>query len=280
MNEDDQRRSKLLRRDMELARLISELTAIDEAKIAEDVVLWALAREAERRGLADEALDRYRELNLLYNLAERSASLDPDSILGVAIAEISRVSRRGTSAALLIDDAVGRLLPVDAQSNVPGMPADGFELGAGIIGSVAAAGDGEIVNDPRSDPRATDTEITLGALMIAPLRAGERRLGVLLIAEGSGAEFTAGEHRMLSAVAALTAPALDAALTHQKTVAHARAREAELERQLETLRIAVESSRVEERVSEITGTEYFQTLRRQAAGMRESLKSGPRKSER
>jgi transcriptional regulator with GAF, ATPase, and Fis domain len=112
----------------------------------------------------------------------------------------------------------------------------------------------------------------MGPLMVAPLVAGDHRFGVLLVTTRDGADFTAGEHRMLSAVAALTAPALDAAITVVRTIAQAQERQAELERQLEELRSEVIANRREELVSEITGTEYFKTLLDQADAMRRSVK--------
>src|SRR6185503_6937542 len=45
------------------------------------VLSYAVAREADKRSLAREALDRYRELNLVYDLAERlSGDLDLETI--------------------------------------------------------------------------------------------------------------------------------------------------------------------------------------------------------
>ena len=47
-----------------------------------------------------------------------------------------------------------------------------FVIGEGIVGSAAARGEGEIINDCDADPRATPLETGLGAIMVAPLRAG------------------------------------------------------------------------------------------------------------
>ena len=84
---------------------------------------------------------------------------------------------------------------------------------------------------------------------------------------------------MLSAVAALTAPALDAAITVKRTIALATERQAELERQLEELRSEVMANRREQAVSEIIGSEYFKTLRGQAEAMRRSVKGEERGGE-
>ena len=280
MTVDEERRAKLLRRDRELAGFIERANVTGQTAGAEELMAWALERDADRRALAEEALERYRELNLLYRVTESAASLDPESIVELAATEVAGLCRRAATVALLVDADGRRLRPqpsAAAHAAAAGIPGDGFILGEGIVGSIAAAAaGGEIVNDVAADGRASPAEARIGALMAVPLVSGDRRLGVLLLAGPLGSEFTASEFRMLSAVAALTAPALDAALTHVRSVALAKAREAELEAQLEVLRDEVEANRREERISEITSSDYFQSLRREADVLRQALKSGGR----
>src|SRR4051794_5320359 len=58
------------------------------ARAIASVLGYAVAREADKRSLAREALDRYRELNLVYDLAERlSGDLDLGTVTGIALAE-------------------------------------------------------------------------------------------------------------------------------------------------------------------------------------------------
>lgn len=270
MSVDERQLARILRRDAELAHL-SETLGQSGAPALRDMLLeWAAARDADRRSLANEALERYSELNLLYDLAERCTSLDPGTVIRVATSELRRAVRRGTSLPLVTDEAGTTVRPLEGTPDVARTDM-AFPFGEGIIGSVAAGADGEIVNDPASDPRATAQERGFGAIIVAPLRAAGRHRGVVLVVGPRGAEFTAGEFRLVSAVAALTAPALDAALLHARTLAAAREREAELERQLEALRSEVEERRREERVSEITGTDYFRSLRQQADVLRRTL---------
>src|SRR5262249_58227194 len=60
------------------------------------VLSYAGAREADKRALAREALDRYRELNLLYDLADEiGATLETDAIARVAVGEASKLQSGG-----------------------------------------------------------------------------------------------------------------------------------------------------------------------------------------
>src|SRR3954451_8155244 len=56
------------------------------------VLSYAVARETDKRSLAREALARYRELNLVYELADKlSAEHDVDAIGRIVVAEASRL---------------------------------------------------------------------------------------------------------------------------------------------------------------------------------------------
>ncbi len=64
-----------------------------------------LARGNENRSLAAETLERYREINLLYNIGDTiSASLDPDAIPDLVLAEAMRIIHADVGVVLLEDD--------------------------------------------------------------------------------------------------------------------------------------------------------------------------------
>ena len=80
------------------------MRALEAAVSIAAVLAYAGARETDKRSLAREALDRYRELNLIYDLADQiGAVLETDAIAGVAIAEASRLPSGGTGFLLLLE---------------------------------------------------------------------------------------------------------------------------------------------------------------------------------
>jgi hypothetical protein len=160
------------------------------------VLSYAASREADKRALAREALDRYRELNLIYDLAETiGATLDVGAVASVAVREASRLPSGGTGFIALRDDPDRRL--------------DG-----GILGAILE-GEAEIVNDVARDPRATDGERAMASVVAAPLRVRGRRLGVIGTFSSEPVEFRASDLKALAAIAALAAPTLDQAATHE-----------------------------------------------------------------
>src|SRR4029078_13444938 len=56
------------------------------ARSIASVLSYALSREADKRSLGPQALDRYRELNLVYELADRlSGAISVEHVASIAI---------------------------------------------------------------------------------------------------------------------------------------------------------------------------------------------------
>jgi len=186
------------------------------ARAVAAVLSYACAREADKRSLAQEALDRYRELNLVYDLAEHLSGLTSVAAIGQsALAEVDRITGRGVGF-LLLADSGGRLATPDG---VPVGTIAEAVVGEGIVGSIAAGGDAEIVNIPVGDTRAVGAERRLGSFLVAPLRSRGRTVGVIGARTDEPHEYQSGDLKVLTAIAALTGPAID----------QARAREASAE---------------------------------------------------
>jgi hypothetical protein len=161
------------------------------------VLSYAAARETDKRALAREALDRYRELNLIYDLADQiGATLEVDAVTAVATDEASRLPSGGQGFVILRDGPEGR------------------RLDDGVLGAVFA-GDAEIVNDVAGDPRSVEAERSMASLVAAPLRVRGERLGVIGTSSPTPLEFHASDLKVLTAIASLAAPTLQQAATHE-----------------------------------------------------------------
>ena len=176
---------------------------------------YAGARETDKRSLAREALDRYRELNLIYDLADEiGAVLETDAIAAVAVAEASRLPTGGLGFVMLLTEDRGRLdrPPDDRSSDAPIVEHDATD---GILGAILA-GDPEIVNDIAGDPRATALERAFASVVAAPLRVRGERIGVIGTISRDPIEYYASDLRLLGAIASLAAPTFDQAATMER----------------------------------------------------------------
>lgn len=195
------------------------------ARAVASVLSYAAAREADKRSLAREALDRYRELNLVYELADTlGGRLEVAGVVAAAVAEVARLPGGGTPFVLLAPDGDVRGAPLVAPDGVPPGAIERGRVGEGAVGSAAYGGEAEIVNDVASDRRAgTERELGVASLVVAPLRARDTTIGVIGTATSEPHEFRAGDLKVLSAIAALTGPAVEQARAHEASL-RARAR--------------------------------------------------------
>jgi adenylate cyclase len=178
------------------------------------VLSYAWARESDKRSLSQEALDRYRELNLIYDLAQSiGATLEVEAVCTVALGEAGRLPG-GRGFLLLRSTAAGGL----AATGGAGEPVFPFAApGAGILGAVAD-GEPEIVNGVAADPRATAAERGVASLAAAPLIVRGERIGVIGVASDEPIMYRAGDLKVLAAIAALAGPAIDQARAHEAAV--------------------------------------------------------------
>ena len=167
------------------------------------VLSYACARETDKRALAREALDRYRELSLIYDLADRiGGHLDVDAVAAVAAEEAGKLPTGGTGFVILR----GR--------------SGSDELRIGILAAVDQ-GEAEIVNDIAADPRASKADRAWTSLVAVPLIASGERLGVVGTRSPTPVEYHASDLKVLVAIASLAAPTLRQAADYEAALREA-----------------------------------------------------------
>lgn len=225
----------------------------------------------ELNGLADEALDCYREVNLLYSLSEKlTASLDPKEVCRVVMEEARRLIQYSAGGVMLFDESGGKLIRAAGFGSMP----DELVWGEGVIGACALSNKAEIVNAVESDQRHSQVEASFGSMMCSPLENAGHTLGVIVLASESMDVYTAGDLKLLDTLASQSAPIIANALMHERLLQEAKEREERLERQLQTLRIELDEARQAKKVAEITETDYFKNLQSEADALRNII-SGP-----
>jgi serine phosphatase RsbU (regulator of sigma subunit) len=185
-----------------------------------------LAREAERKALGAEVLHLYREVNLIYSFSEKLAALlDLDRVAQLTITEARHLISATDGAVMLLDEATGALSTLAGFGDV--LPhLTGLTRGEGVVGAVAASGIAEIVNDIEADPRRVKDRTGVHALLCAPLKVGERVIGVIALGSSTPAAYTAAELKLLNTLALQTATAIENARLFERTIQAAREREA------------------------------------------------------
>ncbi len=184
---------------------------------------YVVTQEEEKRTLAQETLDRYREVNLLYDLAEKMhATLDLQALADLVIAE-TQALLGGYQGCLMLYNPHSQVLEV-VSSYGPPVEQTYFPPGMGIAGHVFQTGRAEIVNHVTQDTRFVPGLIPIQALMCAPLNTKAGVLGVINVTSDTPVEYTASHLKRLMALAAQAALAISNARAHANKLQEERLR--------------------------------------------------------
>jgi sigma-B regulation protein RsbU (phosphoserine phosphatase) len=164
------------------------------------------AKESERRALAAEVLHLYREVHLIEQLSEQLAALLDLSAVGQsALDQAHRLIAASHGGILVMEQPGGPLRSVAFF----GADEPPLAVTSRLAAWIAERGVAEIVNDCAADPRAAGTEFTLGSLICAPLRAKQRTVGVIALANSAGTPYSAADLKLLNTIALQTAAAIE-----------------------------------------------------------------------
>lgn len=212
---------------VEVGRLEADPAPGDgRAEAAADALRDALGRALDaghgQRTMAAETLERYREIHLLFRVGDALAgTLDPAAVPRRVLAEAGGVITGAGGGVWLAaaEDAPADAAAGDAWVTTGEAPSDATRaallerLGDAATPAIAAA-------DPAAVPGTT---LAAHHLLWAPLRAREAWLGGVWLVRPGGAEvFTAGDLKLLTALATQAGAFLDNARLHQRALAQER----------------------------------------------------------
>ncbi len=189
---------------------------------------FLLAQEAENKALAEEVLDKYRELNLLYRLSEKLVSSpQAEAIAQVALQEACPLIR--AEAGLFVLQTAGQA-ELRTIARCGGVLADDITLAPdSIVTRVLASGNGEIANEQPAGMLFQDGGEGNLPVLCAPLKTERGILGAFLVIGAPDRQFTAGDLKLVSVIAMQAAPAIEIVNLHQLELEKER-----LDRDLET----------------------------------------------
>lgn len=199
-----------------------------------------LAIEYEKRALASDTLEKYREISLMYDISTKLATcIDIDQVIQLILDEaqnliakssptmIVRKQIKQTDSQMRVESSnVSVMLLNEATLRLEVMGARGKENkqkttiapGEGIAGRVFVSGKAEIVNDVNNDPRYFAGNNKIYSLMCTPLRTKDKVIGVLNISSQKQVNYLAKDLKLFSVLASLAASPIENSLIHEKRI--------------------------------------------------------------
>ena len=188
-------------------------------------------RDSENRALASEVLHLYREIHLIEELSEQLAPLlNAEAVAQSALEQAQRLINATHGSILVLERADGPLSTA-ASFGIQSVNSSAEIALLGATSPLAAAilsrDTGEIINDCNGDPRVDHSAGIIKALMSAPLRAGQRTVGLITLGSSEDeASYSAGDLKLLNTIALQTAAAIENSLLCAEMVEAARERAA------------------------------------------------------
>jgi signal transduction histidine kinase len=197
--------------------------------------------------LFEESLKRTRETRALFEAGRAvTASLDPARTVRV-IMEQARAVLGVASCGIMSLDPVTRELVLVASLDLADDVIGGVRVpeGEGIAGravrDLRPRQSADLVNDPRVRFRDLPRQSGLRSALAAPLRVGDRAIGVIEVFHSEIHQFSAAEEELLLALADQAAIALDHARMHEGLEAMVAERTRELDRQKHFVEVVLET---------------------------------------
>jgi len=178
------------------------------------LLTFLINKELEKKALLVDTLDKYKELTLLYDIADKiSVCLELKDVARVAIDEAKRLIKNVQNASVML--LKNDVLEIVAASGIEYTSKTRFKPGEGIAGIVLSTGKAEIVNNVARDARYVPGNKKTGSLLCAPLKVKDRVIGVLNISNDAPVVYTSGEMKLLSILSSQVASAIENAVLHK-----------------------------------------------------------------
>lgn len=187
----------------------------EKASAIASLLTYLAKQEVEKKYLANETLERYKEINLLYEISGKiSTCLDVRAIAQLVLDEARRIIQASSGSLMLLTEDTQEL-NILAAFGIDCQPKTPLKLGQGIAGSVLQTQNAEVINDVAKDSRFLAGCQPIYSLICAPLKTKSRVLGVINISSASPIHYTAADLKLVTALASQAASAIENALLHE-----------------------------------------------------------------
>jgi putative methionine-R-sulfoxide reductase with GAF domain len=213
---DNDKTQPLGRYPVELAgEAIGWVIGSEKAAPVASLLSHFVKNELEKKTLARETLDKYKEINFIYNISGKiTACLDLKEVAELVIDEARKLISADSGSLMLLNKETGKFEVIAAFGQKYATKAP-IQMGQGIAGNVVLTGRGEIINEVGSDPRFVKGHNRINSLICVPLQIHEQAIGVINISSEEPFNYTAADLKLFTALASQAASAIENAILHE-----------------------------------------------------------------
>ncbi|PSB13262.1 guanylate cyclase [filamentous cyanobacterium Phorm 46] len=195
--------------------IIGYVTGTEKAAFIADMLSYTASADLDIRTLAVDTLEKYEEVNFLYDFSSKIATcLGVSEVSQLVVTEAKKLIEATNISVMLINEKVGKLEIVSARGKEYNSKTK-IGRNIGIAGHILVSGKAEIVNDVLSDPRYIPGENEMRSLICAPLTTQNGTIGVINISHHELVNYTAQDLKLFTALASQAAAAIENALLHE-----------------------------------------------------------------
>ncbi|MGR9116865.1 MAG: adenylate/guanylate cyclase domain-containing protein [Gammaproteobacteria bacterium] len=198
--------------------LFGWVKANENGEAVTDLITYLLAKELEKKALARETLGLYKEINVLYNLADNIKANFNISEIAQSIIDQASMSIKSTNATVMLFNDKLNALEIVASVGDTSMYKKTYPVGKGIAGNVFLSGKAEVINNTCDDIRYINNCCATGSLLCAPVKTSEKIIGVINLSHSQVINYTAADLKLFCALVSQGAIALENAILHANKI--------------------------------------------------------------
>lgn len=173
-----------------------------------DTLELILNKDMNIKQILNETLEKYKEINFIYNFSEKiSSCLEILDIGNVVIAEASKLFNCENVTIFVLNENIQlfEILSsnVSSSGTIPTISPD-----KGIAGYIFRSGISEIIDDVQNDSRFIEGKSNPSSMMCVPLKTSNKTMGVITVSTHEPHSFSSGDLKLLTSLGLETAIAL------------------------------------------------------------------------
>ncbi len=198
------------------SKILGWVSGSEKAEVVAQMISCMANQELEKKNLAIDTLEKYEEINFLYEISSKFAGcFGIKEIIDLVIEQSQKFICGTNVSVMLLNNQTGQLEIISARGQESRQKTI-LGPGIGIAGNIMVSGQAEIINDVASDPRYVPGENKIYSLLCAPLITSNGTLGVINISNSNPSQYTAQDLKRFKALVAPAAAAIENAYLYEQ----------------------------------------------------------------